>query len=411
MVSAYIHPPFLTFAGRDGDDVVGSSQRREWKRLLAELPALPVGTRNGKRLLLPYTGEQTAKSHNGENPELYAIYPFRLFGLTRPDLDLAIASFNGRRCKQKGCWVQDPIQAAMLGLAEVAKDYTSFALTRRDPALKFPAFWAHGNDYQPDQDNGGNGENGLQNMLLQSDGRTILLLPAWPKGWDVSFRLHAAFQTTVSCRFEQGAVTSLQVDPPQRRADILDLSHRASAPSTIRPVPGLRPGTVRTLLAAGDQVIALKQTVAGKASVRDDQPGGEGAANAIDGSLSSKYFNRSNDGANPSGVGSGLLITPAASGIVTAFQIATANDMPDRDPLAITIEGSDDSQGAPASFVLLYAGVTGLDADPGRQHWGPCIAFANAKAFTSYRVLVTETRGDNTDGTQYSEFRLGTPAP
>jgi len=62
------------------------------------------------------------KSRNGENPELYAIYPFRLYGLEKTDLDLAIRTFNARKCKQKGCWIQDPIQAAMLGLTDVADD-------------------------------------------------------------------------------------------------------------------------------------------------------------------------------------------------------------------------------------------------------------------------------------------------
>src|SRR5277367_5974436 len=169
------------------DGLVDAARKSSWKRLLGEIPELPVGVKNGKKLLLPYSGPQTAKPKNGENPELYAIYPFRIFGISRPDLDLALRSFIGRRCTQKGCWVQDPIQAAMIGLGDVAKDYVAFALTRRDPSLKFPACWAHGNDYQPDQDNGGNGEHGLQSMLLQSDGRKILLLPAWPKGWDVTF--------------------------------------------------------------------------------------------------------------------------------------------------------------------------------------------------------------------------------
>ncbi len=100
--------------------------------------------------------------------------------------------------------------------------------------------------------------------------------------------------------------------------------------------------------------------------------------------------------------------------MVTAFQIATANDMPDRDPLAVTIEGSAGAQAGAdvgSGFVLLYSGVTGLDADPGRKHWGPAIVFANGKAFRTYRVLVTETRGDGTDATQYSEVRLGSLAP
>ncbi len=51
--------------------------------------------------------------------------------------------------------MQDPIQAAMLGLADVAKSYVSFNLTNKESRLKFPAFWAKMNDYAPDEDNGG----------------------------------------------------------------------------------------------------------------------------------------------------------------------------------------------------------------------------------------------------------------
>jgi hypothetical protein len=395
-------------------DLVAADQRSAWKRFLGEIPELPQGSRNGKRLLLPYTGPQTAKPKNGENPELYAIYPFRLFGILKPDLDLAIRSFLGRHCTQKGCWVQDPIQAAMLGLSDIAKDYVSFDLTRTDPSLKFPAFWAHGNDYQPDEDNGGNGEHGLQSMLLQSDGRRILLLPAWPKGWDVAFTLHAPAQTTVRCRYERGAITELVVTPPERRVDIVDLSQRPAFVPVVRATAGARPGVVKTILAPADPIVPLKATVAGGTNHIDAVSDGEGVKSAIDGSINTKYFNRASDDANPPGVGTGFVVTPVASSVVTAFQIATANDMPNRDPLSVTIEGSNDPRADTeegGGFTLLYAGLTGIDADPGRKSWGPAVTFTNATAYRTYRVLVTETRGDGTDATQYSEVRLGSLAP
>ena len=34
-------------------------------------------------------GQDENRTHNSENPELYAIYPYRLYGLGKPDLDLA----------------------------------------------------------------------------------------------------------------------------------------------------------------------------------------------------------------------------------------------------------------------------------------------------------------------------------
>jgi alpha-L-fucosidase 2 len=214
------------------DDLVDDSTRADWKKMLEQVPDLPMGIKDGKNVLLPYTGEQTARPRNGENPELYAVYPFRLYGLGHPDLQLAIDTFNERRCRQKGCWVQDPIQAAMLGMAEVAKDYVHYNLTRRDAQLKFPAFWERGNDYAPDEDNGGNGENGLQQMLMQSDGKKILLLPAWPKEWDVDFKLNAPGQTTVQGKYQHGRLIDLVVNPPQRMADVVDLSQSTASAKT-----------------------------------------------------------------------------------------------------------------------------------------------------------------------------------
>ncbi len=204
------------------DGLAGTDQREGWRRLLEELPPLPMGTTpDGKPILLPYTGPQTAKSFNEENPELYAVYPFRLYGLQKPALELARTTFLHRKFKDKGCWEQDPIQAAMLGYADVAREFTVFNLTRKEPSLKFPAFWATGHDYMPDEDNGGNGENGLQQMLLQADGRKILLLPAWPADWDADFKLNAPYRTTVQGKVVHGKLTELTVTPASRMADVI----------------------------------------------------------------------------------------------------------------------------------------------------------------------------------------------
>ncbi|MDB4927124.1 DUF5703 domain-containing protein [Mucilaginibacter sp.] len=205
--------------------VIDEKERANWKRFYDELPPLPVGDKDGKQVLLPYTGPQTVKGHNLENPELYAIYPFRIYGLGRPDLDLAKNTFEVRKFKDKGCWIQDPIQAAMLGLPDVAKVYVSYNFARKEPTLKFPAFWATGHDYAPDEDNGGNGENGLQEMLMQINGKKIMLLPAWPKEWgDTEFKLNAPFNTTVQGKVKDGKLIDLVVTPASRKADVIDMS-------------------------------------------------------------------------------------------------------------------------------------------------------------------------------------------
>jgi hypothetical protein len=62
-------------------------------------------------------------------------------------------------------------------------------------------------------------------MLMQSEpmelGGRILLLPAWPKDWDVSFKLHAPGKTVVECEYRDGKIQKLKVSPESRRKDVV----------------------------------------------------------------------------------------------------------------------------------------------------------------------------------------------
>lgn len=64
----------------------------------------------------------------------------------------------------------------------------------------------------------------LLEMLLQSgeDGldATVVLFPAWPCAWDVSFKLHAPGNTTVEVEYAGGKLVSLSVDPPARASAV-----------------------------------------------------------------------------------------------------------------------------------------------------------------------------------------------
>lgn len=63
----------------------------------------------------------------------------------------------------------------------------------------------------------------LQRMLMQTDpwSDRIHLFPAWPKEWDVDFKLHAPGDTTVRGRLEKGKVLDLKVTPESRRKDVV----------------------------------------------------------------------------------------------------------------------------------------------------------------------------------------------
>ena len=66
----------------------------------------------------------------------------------------------------------------------------------------------------------------LQAMLMQTDGARIMLLPAWPKGWDAEFRLHAPGRTTVEGVVKAGKLQGLRITPEARRKDIVVMAPR-----------------------------------------------------------------------------------------------------------------------------------------------------------------------------------------
>jgi hypothetical protein len=229
---------------------IDDARRAKWSKLLEEMPGVPLRRIRGMDLLAVGDTYDSGREIC-ESPELYSVYPFRQVWLGQPEL-LAIArqsfhvrtiSLDGTDDKQAvetGGWQSAPVQAAYLGLAREAARLASInfndqfihwtdnvapdAPFPQRPRARLPAFWECKMDGTPDNDHGANSVNTLQAMLLQSDGKRIFLLPAWPEDWDVSFKLTATFNTTVECVYQKGKVRSLKVTPESRRADIVDLS-------------------------------------------------------------------------------------------------------------------------------------------------------------------------------------------
>ena len=92
------------------------------------------------------------------------------------------------------------------------------------PQARFPAFFGPGHDWLPDHNWGGSGITGIQEMLLASnpygDGK-IYLLYAWPKKWDVDFKLRTTRHTTVEASVRKGKIVSLRVTPKERLNDVV----------------------------------------------------------------------------------------------------------------------------------------------------------------------------------------------
>ncbi len=161
--------------------------------------------------------------NNVETPQLYPVFPWRIYGVGKENLDIARNTYfydsDAIKFRSHIGWKQDNIWAACLGLTQEAKRL-SLAKLANGP-YRFPAFWGPGYDWTPDHNWGGSGMIGLQEMLLQTNGEQILLFPAWPKEWNVHFKLHAPGETTVEATLKDGKVTNLKVLPESRKKDII----------------------------------------------------------------------------------------------------------------------------------------------------------------------------------------------
>ncbi|CAF4866137.1 unnamed protein product, partial [Rotaria sp. Silwood1] len=147
--------------------------------------------------------------------------------------------------------------------------------------------------------------------------------------------------------------------------------------------------SIVTITRPGDTIIGVYNTTAGAST------GGTGDYNVV---------------APAPGVGTGFYVTPAISNasITISLLFATANDSPNRDPITVTLEGSNaNALDNGSSWALIYSGSTGIShtADPGRMVYVTRQNFSNTIAYRSYRLLVTSQRAPEW-GVQYSEAQI-----
>ncbi len=200
--------------------LTSDAQRQAWQAIKDAIPPLPRHEIRGKPALAA-AAEILEEARNSETPELYAIFPYMLFGVGKPELDIARHTFKRRKVKGNNGWRQDDTQAAILGMAREARRRLSNRMAMKHEGSRFPAFWGPNMDWIPDQDHGGNGLMTLQCMLLQTEGRQITLLPAWPKDWNAEFKLHAPYGTTVQGEVTDGKLSELVVTPASRKTDVV----------------------------------------------------------------------------------------------------------------------------------------------------------------------------------------------
>ena len=192
-------------------------ETEEMKAFLSRLPDITL--RDG--MIAPALHYERVQ--NVETTQLYPVFPWRMYGVGRPDLDVARRTYENDslavKFRSHVGWKQDAIWAACLGMTDEAQRLVT--LKMQDGPHRFPAFWGPGYDWTPDHNWGGSGMIAMQEMLMQEVGDTIYLFPAWPRDWDVRFRLRASRGTIVEAELRQGKAINVRVTPNRDKDKIV----------------------------------------------------------------------------------------------------------------------------------------------------------------------------------------------
>lgn len=217
-----------------------SAEQRAFFARFCGAGRLPEVPRTAEGLIAPCVGGFPNGTHvNSENVETYAIWPYELYAVNRTTearwpLEVGRSSFEGVRFGHlNSAWRYDAQDAALLGDAAAALSYVEARVLRqgRTENSSFPGYLASdAADGAPQLESNGIVAVTLQKMLLQTDGRRILLFPAWPRSLDVDAKLHVpaaaaagAEPATVRVVLSAGELRTVDVSPESRRADVVVL--------------------------------------------------------------------------------------------------------------------------------------------------------------------------------------------
>ena len=173
---------------------------------ISRIPDMPLRTIEGDTCIAPAI--VWARIQNVETPQLYPVFPWRIYGMGRPGLNTARNTYlkdpHALKMRTHIGWKQDNIWAACSVLPTMRH-----ALTLRNLPTGLTASLPSGTLAMtaPDCNRGGAAMIGLQEMLLQEapDGQ-LLLFQAWPREWNVKFRLHATGGRIVNAEIKDGKI-------------------------------------------------------------------------------------------------------------------------------------------------------------------------------------------------------------
>jgi hypothetical protein len=199
-----------------------AEDRARWKKFRAEIPEVPMRMIRNRQAIAP--AEEYQKKGNGENAEIYPMFPFRCYGLVLGSQDIAEWTMQHRYSPNtfgNACWVQDEIGWACAGNAKEASAGVERRFRTATDVLRFPIYGQHTTDGAPDWDHFGSGSIALQRMLVQEGGGKIHLLPAWPAEWDVDFKLHLEKGVELSGTVKEGKLQKWEIIPAARKVDVV----------------------------------------------------------------------------------------------------------------------------------------------------------------------------------------------
>lgn len=183
---------------------------------------------NDKRILMP-AQEFTDFRNNVEPPQMYAIMPFKVFGIGKDGYETILNTFEycineydinkpfkiGQTPSEPSYsgWQYISVCAALLGLNDQAGKMLEHNCALKNPGTRFPAMWGPIYDAVPDTDHGANILNTLQNMVVQTEDDVVRVIPSLPTSWNVKFKLHIDCTTTIECDYKKGEIRNLKIFP------------------------------------------------------------------------------------------------------------------------------------------------------------------------------------------------------
>ena len=219
--------------------LLAPTQAAYFTSIKAITPPVPLQQVNSQTIFAP--AQFWGARQQVEEPELYPVFPFRLYGIGRTNRTLGVNTFQqvpigrgyfkpfvlggGTSQDSYSGWQQSGMEAALLGLTAGLTDYAQTALAGNcqlfNTGYRFRGMWGQIYDSIPDGDHGANILNTAQLMAFQVLGNKIFLLPAWPTNWDVAFKFDAPQATTVSGIYRSGVLSQLEVTPASRVNDVV----------------------------------------------------------------------------------------------------------------------------------------------------------------------------------------------